>query len=70
MVVDVNVDGQGRMIDYVVVSGAGSLKNDVLRRSLENTLLFTEFDPATSFGVPMNGKVRLVLRSSSIDVKG
>ena len=71
VVVDVKVDGQGRMIDYVVVSGAGMLKNNALRRSLETTLLlFTEFDPATNFGRPMNGKVRLVLRSSSVDVKG
>lgn len=71
IVVDVNVDGQGRMIDYVVVSGARTLKNNTLRRNLETTLLlFTEFDPATNFGRPMNGKVRLVLRSSSVDVKG
>ena len=70
VVVDVTVDGQGRMIDYVVVTGARTLKNDALRRSLETTLLFTEFDPATNFGRPMNGKVRLVLRSSSVDVKG
>jgi len=70
VVVDVTVDELGHMADYVVVSGASTLKNDVLRRSLENTLLFAEFDPATNFGRPMNGKIRLVLRSSSVDVKG
>jgi hypothetical protein len=70
VVVDVTVDELGRMVDYVVINGASILKNDSLRRSLETTLLFAEFDPATNFGRPMNGKIRLVLRSSSVDVKG
>ena len=70
VVVDVTVDGQGRMIDYAIVGGPEGLKKDLLRRSIETTLLFTEFLPATSFGQPMSGKVRLVLHSSQVDVKG
>lgn len=70
VVVDVDVDGQGRMVDYTIVSGAGVLKDAALRRRLENLLLFTQFVPATSFGQPTTGKVRLSVFSSSIDVKG
>jgi hypothetical protein len=70
VVVDVIVDGQGRMIDYAIVGGPEGLQKDALRRSIENTLLFTEFLPATSFGQAVSGKVRLVLHSSQVDVKG
>jgi len=70
VVVDVIVDGQGRMIDYAIVGGPEGLKKDLLRRSIENTLLFTEFLPATSFGQAVSGKVRLVLHSSQVEVKG
>jgi hypothetical protein len=70
MVVDVTIDGGGRMIDYHVVSGRNVLTNDAVRRNLENMLLFTEFTPATSFGLPTAGRIRLYLDSSHIDVKG
>jgi len=70
LVLDVDVDGQGRMVDYAVVSGMGVLSNPTARRNLEIMLLFTEFTPATSFGQPMAGRIRLPLRSSRIEVKG
>ncbi len=70
VVVDVRVDGQGRMVDYTVVSGASVVANPEMRRRLENVLLFTEFTPATSFGQPMPSTMRLWFRSSRIDVKG
>jgi hypothetical protein len=69
-VVDVTIDGQGRMIDYTIVSGHCILRSESLRRSLENALLFAEFTPATAFGQPTSGKMRLSLRASHIDVKG
>ena len=69
LVVDVRVDGQGRMIDYVIVSGAAVLSN-VQKRRLENVLLFTEFTPATSFGLPAQSALRLWFSSSRIDVRG
>jgi hypothetical protein len=69
-VVDVTIDDQGRMVDYKVVSGTGVLQDAALRHSLENALLFTEFVPATAFGRPMAGKIRLYLGSSRIDVRG
>jgi hypothetical protein len=70
VVVDVRVDGQGRMIDYAVISGLAVMANPQVRRRLENVLVFTEFTPATSFGQPMQSKMRLWFRSSRIDVRG
>jgi hypothetical protein len=70
VVVDVAVDGQGRMIDYAVISGATALATSEIRRRLENALLFTEFTPATTFGQPTASKVRLWFHASRIDVRG
>ena len=58
------------MVDYSIVQGRNVLNNVVLRRNLENMLLFTEFNPATLFGQPTASKIRLYLDSSHIDVKG
>jgi hypothetical protein len=68
-VVDLTVDDQGRIVDYSIVSEDGAQK-DALRRGIENTLLFTTFNPATSFGQPMSGRIRLTFRNSWIDVRG
>jgi hypothetical protein len=70
VVVDISLDGQGRMVDYTIVSGAAVLQNTVLRRRLENMLLFTEFVPATAFGKPTTSRLRLPLLTSSVEVKG
>ncbi len=64
--VDVRIDEQGRLINYSIVSGSSSES----RRSIENNLLFTIFTPATAFGKPITGTMRLSFRSSRIDVKG
>ena len=68
-VVDLRIDGQGRLINYSIVSGAGPESGEI-RRSIENNLLFTTFTPATAFGIPVNSTLRLSFRSSHIDVKG
>lgn len=68
LVVDVSVDGQGRMMDYVVV--AGTLARPEIRRRLENALVVSKFAPATTFGQGMPSKVRLWFRSSRVDVRG
>ena len=70
VVVDISLDGQGRMVDYAIVSGAAVLQNTVLRRRLENMLLFTEFVPATAFGKPTTSRLRLPLLSSRIEHTG
>jgi hypothetical protein len=68
-IVDLTVDGSGRIVDYEIVSENGA-SNDALRRSIENTLLFTTFNPGTSFGQPTYGRIRLSFRSSRIEVRG
>jgi hypothetical protein len=67
--VDVTVDGEGRMIGYTVLSGDVS-QDEALRRSIESVLLMTRFTPATAFGQPVSGRIRISLHSSHIDVKG
>jgi Putative zinc-finger len=67
--VDLRIDEQGRIVNYSIVGGQG-LEKDAMRRSIENNLLFTQFAPATAFGVPVTGTTRLSFRSSRIDVKG
>ena len=69
VIVDVTIDAEGRMIDYKIVCGDAA--DDVtLRRSIEGTLLLARFVPATAFGQPVAGRIRLSLRTSSVDVKG
>lgn len=69
--VDVFVDEQGRVIDYSFPDGYGSMNTAQMRRKLENSLLFTEFSPATSFGQPTAGWVRMKFNGrSEINVKG
>jgi len=68
--VELTIDEQGRIIDYQIPNGKHLSKTSALRRAIESHLLFTQFYPATSFGQPMTGKVRLSFRSSRIDVKG
>lgn len=67
--VDLRIDDQGRIINYSILGGAGH-DQDSLHRSIENSLLFTTFTPATAYGVPTSSKLRLSFRSSRIDVRG
>lgn len=64
VLVDVEVDDQGRFVDYQVVSGASAVSDPTTRRRMENLLWFTKFAPATSFGMPMAGRVRVLLLPS------
>lgn len=69
--IEVSIDEMGRIADYRVVDGNPKLNIEV-RRSVERTLLFTEFTPATMFGQAIPSKLRLTLRrgASAITVKG
>jgi hypothetical protein len=70
MVLEVNVDDQGHMVDYTVVSGgAGALQDPAVRRQLEE-FLDTTFVPAASRTRPKAGKIRIPVFTSSIIVKG
>ena len=67
VVIEVVLDEQGQVIDYNLPGGKG---NAGLRREIENQLLFARFTPATTFGQPIVGRMRLTFRRSQIDVKG
>lgn len=69
LMVELTIDDQGRVTDYSIPNCQPARSRE-LRRNIENHLLFTQFTPATSFGQPLAGKVRLWFRSSRIDVKG
>jgi len=59
--IEVEIDGQGRMVDYSVLQG--QMNSDV-----GNFLLFTTYTPATMFLQPTSS--RIVIRRSRIVVKG
>jgi Putative zinc-finger len=68
-VVDLQLDDQGRIVNFTIVSAPGQ-QNENIRRSIENHLLFTEFWPATTFGRGVAGTIRISFRSNRIDVRG
>ncbi len=70
IVVDVLVDGQGRLMDYAIPQGQTWAVNPAMRRCVENTLLCTQFKPATWFGIPASGKLRITIRRNTVDVTG
>jgi hypothetical protein len=64
VLVDVDVDNQGHLVDYQIVSGADVVADPLMKRRMETVLWFTTFSPATSFGMPMAGKTRVLLLPS------
>ncbi|MEP6536381.1 MAG: zf-HC2 domain-containing protein [Bryobacteraceae bacterium] len=70
VVVELTIDDQGRILSYTIPDCPHISKSPGLRRNIESSLLFTQFTPATTFGQPMSGKIRLSFRNSSIIVKG
>jgi len=68
-VVDLQLDDQGQIVNFTIVSAPGQ-QSETLRRSIKNNLLFTEFWPATTFGRGVAGTIRISFRSSRIDVRG
>ena len=59
--IEVQIDGQGRMVDYSVLQGQ-------MTSEIGSLLLFTTFNPATFFMQPTSGKI--VIRRSRIVVQG
>ena len=68
--VEVLVDEQGRVIDYSLPKGLGLAARQELRRVIGNSLLFTQFQPATTFGQPTSGWVRVKFRRTQLEVRG
>ena len=65
VVVQAFVNGEGRVCDYVIVSGTADTKT---RSQLEDTLVFSVCAPAQLFGQPVRGTV--VLSFSGVSVPG
>ena len=64
VVVQVMLDEQGKVVDYDLPNNVSSK----LRNDIANMILFTKFEPATAYGVPIAAKVVVSFRR--IDVKG
>lgn len=68
---DILVDEKGRVLDFVVPESYASMATHEARRRLAAMLLMTSFNPATAFGQPVSGWVRVKFRGrSEIDVRG
>jgi hypothetical protein len=65
VIVEAYVNNHGKVYDYRIVSGDPS---PAMKAQLENTLLFSLFEPARSFGAPVRGTV--VMSFSGVSVKG
>ena len=70
IVVEVWIDSTGRLVDYAIPPGQTWLMDAGLRRCIESALLCTQFEPATMFGVPTPGKLRISLSHNRLEVKG
>jgi hypothetical protein len=70
IVVEVYIDGEGRLLDYAVPAGQIWQLDPELKRCVENTLLCTQFEPATMFGLPKSGRMRITLCRNQVDVQG
>jgi hypothetical protein len=68
VLVEVYVDGSGRMVEYTIPYAHAS--SPEVRRNIENHLLTMVFNPATTFGQPISGKLRVWFRTSRIDIRG
>ena len=66
VVVQLTVDDQGRVVDYSIPNNV----NSRLRNDIANVILFTQFHPATEFGMPIAGKVLVSFRRDKIVVRG
>jgi hypothetical protein len=65
ILVEAAIDPQGRVQDYRVLNSAGE---SGLSAEMKNALIFAQFRPATSFGLPTSGRV--VISFSNINVGG
>jgi hypothetical protein len=64
VVVQLTIDERGSVVDCSIPNGV----NSKLRNDIANMILFTKFQPATEYGVPIGGKMLVSFRR--IVVKG
>lgn len=63
LLVEMRVDGQGRITDFRVLEGPQDAR---ALSELRRVLVFTEFDPATYFGKPTTGRTLINFRRVSV----
>ncbi len=68
--VDVLVDEQGRVTDYSLPKYLDEGARQEVRRMIGNSLLFSQFQPKTTFGRPIPGWVRVTFRRTQLEVRG
>lgn len=68
LLVDVNYEG--RAVSYLIEEGQAAMQNEMVRRRIEQILLFTVFTPATNFGLPCAGQVRISVDRNVVLVQG
>lgn len=66
LVVDLTIDQEGRLMDFALPYEPALARNAAIRHAIASNLLFTRFTPATAFGQPTSGKIRITL----VNVKG
>ena len=67
VVVLVSLDKDGSVMDYSTIP---SNVNAKMRNDIANMILFTKFQPATEFGMPVASTLLVSFRRDSINVKG
>lgn len=67
VIVMTEIDNQGHVIDFHVLNGQADAQQI---RELRQLMVFTQFDPATRFGVPIPGRAIITLRGISVNVRG
>jgi len=67
VVVLVSLDKDGSVMDYSTIPNNVSPK---MRNDIANMILFTKFQPATEFGMPVASTLLVSFRRDSINVKG
>jgi hypothetical protein len=72
VILEVLIDEQGRVVDYSIPASADPVRLANLRRQIEVALRFAQFKPATQFGQPVMGWVRVTFsgQRSEMDVRG
>ena len=68
MVVDAQINTEGRVFDYTVISAPEGPDAQAIREQLADQLLLSVFKPASVFGVPVKG--RLILTFAGVPVHG
>lgn len=68
--VEVLVDEQGRVTDYSLPKDIDMAARQELKREIGKSLLFSKFQPATTFGQPTSGWVRVKFRRTQLEVRG